>query len=111
MQYPDATSIRSMSMFDRLSSQSDPYILYISTDACSVCKSVYPKMAELAKAHGIEVYTIDAGEQPSISGQLLVFSVPTIIVMANQKEVYRESRFIRFDQLEHIMGSIIGEAA
>jgi len=35
-------------------------------------------------------------------GQHLVFTVPTIIVFSNEKEILRESRFIDFSKIERL---------
>ncbi len=102
MQYENATPITSVDMFESVKSQDKPLIFYISTDDCSVCKSIYPKMRDIVDSYQFDIYTIDATTQQDISGQLLVFSVPTIIMMINKKEVYRESRFIQFEQLKRL---------
>ena len=102
MQYDKATPITSVDMFEAIRAKDHPYIFYISTDDCSVCKAIYPKMEDIASQYGMDIYTIDASKHQDISGQLLVFSVPTIIVMFDRKEVYRESRFIQFDQLQRV---------
>ena len=59
-------------------------------------------MMDSISSYEVDVYSVDASRHQEIAGQLLVFSVPTIIVMVDQKEAYRESRFIQFDQFDRI---------
>lgn len=101
--------LTSLEMLDSLNQSNDPYILYVSTEDCNVCKSIFPKMMESIKNKKVDVYSIDASNHQEIAGQLLVFSVPTIIVMVDQKEAYRESRFIQFDQFDRICSIVCEE--
>lgn len=97
MELKDSIAVQSIDQLIEIQTQSTPYILYISTVDCNVCKAIYPKMMNLVQDTKIPVYSIDASVTPEISGQLLVFSVPTIILVDQQREVYRESRFIQFE--------------
>ncbi len=36
---------------------------------------------------------------PEVSGEFLVFTVPTILVFYDGKEIIRQSRFIQFEKL------------
>lgn len=76
-------------------------VLIGSTKACGVCVAIKPKMEALLerykKAKGVYVY-IDSVKE--ISGEFMIFTVPTIIVFAEGKEVHRESRIIDFKRLE-----------
>ncbi|MFS0578868.1 hypothetical protein [Brevibacillus sp. 179-C9.3 HS] len=40
---------------------------------------------------------------PFISGEFLVFTAPTILLFADGKEVFRQARFISFDELERVL--------
>lgn len=76
-------------------------VLIGSTKACGVCLAIKPKMKELLEQYpdtkGIYVY-IDSLKE--ISGEFMIFTVPTIIIFAQGKEVHRESRIIDFKRLE-----------
>lgn len=80
---------------DRLS------ILLISSYNCGVCISVEAKLDKLIQEfvevkEGIKV-KIDT--MPEVSGEFLVFTVPTILVFYDGKEIIRQSRFIQFEKL------------
>lgn len=101
--------LTSLETFEIVKEKNKPYIIYVSTEDCNVCKSIYPKMMDSISKYDVDVYSVDASNHQAIAGQLLVFSVPTIIVMANQKEVYRESRFIQFDQFSRVISHVCQE--
>lgn len=109
MHLQGSISLTSLEMFELVKESKNPYIMYVSTEDCNVCKSIYPKMMDSISKYDVEVYSIDASKNQEIAGQLLVFSVPTIIVMANQKEAYRESRFIQFDQFTRVISHLCQE--
>lgn len=99
MQLDKTIELKSVDQLLEIQTQDDPYVLYISTQDCNVCKAIHPKMVDVIN-NQMPIYSIDASVTPEISGQLLVFSVPTIILMNQQREVYRESRFIQFEQFK-----------
>jgi len=74
--------------------------LYISRQECTVCHSVLPKLRELL-IHYPEIYLghINANQVEAIAAKFLTFSVPTMILMVEQKEYLRADRFVRFDDL------------
>jgi thiol-disulfide isomerase/thioredoxin len=95
-------NIETKQQFDDLSTLTSPYILYFTTPTCNVCKSISPKLLKMVEEYPIDVYKIDISILEEIPAQLLIFSIPTILVMIDQKEVLREVRFIQFENLERI---------
>lgn len=108
MKLSETRPITSTLMLDELAESKKPYIIYVSTEDCNVCKSIFPKMMEVVADYDVPVYSVDASTHQEVAGQLLVFSVPTIIVMADQKELYKESRFIQFEQFKRICSLACG---
>ena len=77
-------------------------LLYFSSDSCSVCKVLKPKVAELLLEKFplmLSLY-VDIEKSPVISGQLRVFTIPTILIFFEGKEQVRYSRNISMHQLE-----------
>jgi thioredoxin 1 len=74
---------------------------YLSTPECNVCKVLKPKVIEMIEKDfpQIEFQYIDLNEAKEISGQLSVFSVPTILVYFEGKETIRVSRNIHLEEL------------
>ncbi|MCD8519330.1 MAG: thioredoxin family protein [Erysipelotrichaceae bacterium] len=88
--------------YEALSNLTKPYILYFTTPTCNVCKAISPKLLKLIEGYPINAYKVDVSVLEDIPAQLLIFNIPTIIVMIDQKEVLREVRFIQFENLERL---------
>lgn len=84
------------------------HILYFSSESCNVCHSVFPKLVELAEGYEIRIGRIDVNKNVKIAGQHLIFSIPTILVFNEGKEVLRESRFIDFGNVGRILEMLLG---
>jgi len=80
-------------------------ILYFSSRDCNVCHAVFPKLMNLVNDQSIKVLKIDINDHVEIAGQLLVFTVPTILMMYDSREVLRESRYIDFQKVERMLNS------
>lgn len=78
------------------------FILYFSSKGCNVCHSVFPKLIQLLKDHPIDIGRIDVDDSKKLAGQSLIFSIPTIIIFDEGREIHRESRFIDFLGLERL---------
>lgn len=74
---------------------------YLSTPECNVCKVLKPKVIEMIQLDFPEMNFcyVDLNEAKEISGQLSVFSVPTILVYFEGKEIIRASRNIHLGEL------------
>jgi len=79
-------------------------LLLVKTGNCGVCESVQFKMSELLKSYsrvkGMYMFKEDV---PEITAEYGVFSAPTLLLFVEGKEIYRVSRFVRFDELEHVL--------
>lgn len=77
-------------------------LLYFSSESCSVCKVLRPKVKELLQARfpHLTSYYIDIERSPMISGQFRIFTIPTILIFFDGKEQTRYSRNISMPQLE-----------
>ncbi|MFD3261230.1 thioredoxin domain-containing protein [Paenibacillus lentus] len=79
-------------------------LLLIKTSQCGVCESIQAKAASLLESHaavrGIYVFMEDA---PDTAAEYLALAAPTLLLFFQGKEVYRESRFVRFEELEQVL--------
>lgn len=77
-------------------------LFYVKAPDCGVCNVILDKVSRLADSHPTlcSFYTVIT-EEPLIAGQFLVYSGPTVLLMLDEKEVYRSSGFINLDELEH----------
>jgi len=102
----DSSSLRVH--IDDLKDRRTPLVLYFETPDCGVCHAIFPKLMKILNEYEIEVMKIDAVENPEIAGQHLVFTVPTILVLAEGKEMLRESRYIDFAKITRILDALHG---
>ena len=74
---------------------------YLSTLECNVCKVLKPKVIEMLEVDFpmISFCYVDLNEAKEISGQLSIFSVPTILVYFEGKETIRASRNMHIEEL------------
>ena len=92
----------------------EPLILYFSAEPCTVCHAMLPKlqkalleMGEAQEGQDYHLMVIESEQHPEICGQLLVFTVPTILIFWEGREILRESRFMDLNQVTRILSQII----
>lgn len=76
-------------------------ILYTTSPNCSVCHADYPKVEQLAQEYNISALHIDITEVPEASGQMNLFSSPTVILFYEGKEFHSQARIIDFEALSY----------
>jgi len=76
-------------------------IVYFSTPDCNVCKVLKPKVVELLEEDFPKFVFgyVDCDSNKITAAQNSVFTVPTLIVFAEGKEVLRKSRNISLTEL------------
>jgi len=75
-------------------------LLYLSTPDCNVCKVLRPKVEAMISEHPPWTFTyVNLNESPAYRGKWMVFTVPTILLLADGKEMNRFSRYIHLDEL------------
>lgn len=76
-------------------------VLIASTKDCSVCTAIKPRITQILNQYKkVKGIYIGIDSLPEASGEFMIFTVPTIILLIEGKEVHRESRFIDFKRLE-----------
>ena len=76
-------------------------VLYFSTPSCNVCKVLRPKVESLlAEEPPWHFQYMNTEESMEIAGQHLIFAVPTILLMAEGREIARLSRHFGMSELE-----------
>jgi thioredoxin-like negative regulator of GroEL len=89
-------------------------LVYFSGEHCNVCHALRPKFKELFNEQfpNIKQIFLDAQENPEISAQFQVLSLPTILVFLDGKEFIREGRTVSMhklqEQLERPYGMMFG---
>ncbi len=88
-------------VFDKIATEKG-VLLYFSSDSCSVCKVLKPKVAAMLQEKFPKMIShyVDIEKSPVISGQFRIFTIPTILIFFDGKEQARYSRTIGMQQLE-----------
>jgi thioredoxin 1 len=94
-------SPESLESFIEITKTNIAVCFYLSTPECNVCKVLKPKVIEMIESDfpGMNFCYVDLNEAKEISGQLSVFSVPTILVYFEGKETIRASRNMHLEEL------------
>ena len=73
-------------------------LYYISHEECNVCKVLLPRLEKILDNYKkVQPKYVDVHKIPMIKGELSAFTVPTIVVTLDGKEIIRESRYIQLD--------------
>ena len=76
-------------------------LLYFSTPSCNVCKVLRPKVEHLLQEHAPWHFQyVNTEEAMELAGQHLIFAVPTLLLMADGREIARLSRHFGMHELE-----------
>ncbi|MEG6567017.1 thioredoxin family protein [Thermoanaerobacterium saccharolyticum] len=76
-------------------------LLYFSTNDCGICTTLLPKLEIMLSNYAkISSGHVSIDELPAASSEFSVFTVPTVLLFVEGKEVIREARFISMDILE-----------
>ena len=83
--------------------QQELIILIAKTKTCAVCKPLGQKLKTFMEDYpSIPAYEVYLEDVSMFQGQHLVFTVPTILVFSEGKEILRESRFIDFKKIKRL---------
>ena len=99
---PPMEAIYNASELEGLKSSSKGLLVYFSSESCSVCKVLRPKVLVMLYSDfpGMKARYVDIELSPMIAGQLRVFTIPTLLLYFDGKEQHRFSRNISLNQLE-----------
>lgn len=82
--------------------------VYISREDCSVCHAVRPQVQSILENYPrIRSIQADADHIPEVAGDFTVFSVPALLLFAEKKELIREARFVKMDDLDRQFKRIV----
>lgn len=99
------SEITNMDMLEERINAQGLNIIYVYQTGCSVCNVLYPKITKLDKE--VSISRVNASVVPEIVGKLSVFTAPLVILFFNGKEIYREGKFIRLEELEHKINQVL----
>jgi thioredoxin 1 len=93
--------IQSIQEFEQVLAEQDAVLAYFSTEICSVCKVLKPKVIEMVKESfpKMKMVFIESDNFPELAAQNRVFAAPTIVVFFAGRETIRKSRAFGVDEL------------
>ncbi len=82
-------------------------MIQCKTHSCKVCLSIearFEKDAEIYKNWAMAHVFVD--DLALFRGTHSVYTVPTVLMFFEQKEIYRTSRFVEFDRLAYFVDAV-----
>jgi thiol-disulfide isomerase/thioredoxin len=74
------------------------------THSCSSCQTIARTLeTNLAYYHEIETYEVYVDDIDKFRGEYLIFSVPTVIIFSEGKELLRESRYMNYTKMDRLI--------
>ena len=95
-------AIQSIQEFEQLLAGQDAVLAYFSTEICSVCKVLKPKVSEMVSESFplMKMVFIESDKLPELAAQNRVFAAPTVVVYFAGRETIRKSRAFGIDELK-----------
>ena len=95
-------TIQSIQEFEQALAKNDAVLAYFSTEVCSVCKALKPKVAELIANEfpKMKMISVESDKLPILAAQNRVFTAPTVVIFFAGRETIRKSRAFGVDELK-----------
>jgi thiol-disulfide isomerase/thioredoxin len=95
-------TIRTIPEFDQLLAENDAVLAYFSTETCSVCHVLKPKVFEMISESfpQMKMIFVESDQSPELAAQYRVFTAPTVVVFFAGRETIRKSRAFGVDELK-----------
>lgn len=91
-----------------LALQNELSIIITKSKSCSVCNTVKGKLELIEDDYpDVAFYEVYIEDLPIIQGQFLIFTLPTVLVFNYNKELLRESRFVRMYKITNILDNYL----
>lgn len=95
--------------FDKqVANNSMPFVVAFFSPLCGLCQKIIPKIEELSgRCHNVEFGKIDITTNKKIPSKFKIFSLPTIIIFKNGKEIKRTSGDLSIPGLEKQIEALV----
>lgn len=78
-------------------------VILAKSHGCGVCEITKVQLDSLLPKYNLKIHEVYIDDLPEFRGEHLVFTVPTVLIFSNGKEMLRESRFIDLNKIERII--------
>lgn len=85
---------------NNLDIKKDKVLVDFSASWCGPCKMLSLVLDKVEEEKLIDIYKIDIDENDKLADEYKIYSVPTLIIFKNKKEVKRTSGYMSFDELK-----------
>ena len=101
-------TIKSYRDLQRIISENESLLVYLTAPDCSVCHADMPRVERLVEEMDFPSVQIDIAEVPEAAGQLTVFTAPVTLLFYRGRAYHREARMIDFNMLKKRMLELKG---
>lgn len=84
--------------------QKDFVMIVAKTKACATCAMIVPHLNNnLQRLQDFKQYQVFVDDVDEFRGKYVIFSVPTVLIFNEGKEILRESRFINIGKVNRLI--------
>ncbi len=82
----------------------DFVMVIAKSHTCTACQSILGMLEQnVPNLDQIDIYNIYIDDIDQFRGEHLIFSVPTVLIFSNGKELLRESRYINYSKVARLI--------
>merc|ERR1711879_331519 len=79
-------------------------MILAKSHTCSICNTIQNTLERaIPNLDQIEIHSIYIDDIDQFRGDHLIFSVPTVLIFSEGKELLRESRYINYDKITRLI--------
>ncbi len=94
-----------METFADLITSPTPVLVDIYADWCAPCKAMAPVLEQVKKMQGdsLRIIKVNIDRNPQIARHYAVYSVPTLLIFKNGKQLWRQSGILSAAELNKVI--------
>ncbi len=96
-------TIQSIQEFEQILAGHEAVLIYFSTENCSVCTVLKPKISEMISEEfpKMKMFFAESDQLPELAAHNRIFTAPTVVVFFAGRETIRKSRAFGIDELKN----------
>jgi predicted thioredoxin/glutaredoxin len=95
--------IKTMNQAEKVIKQ-DFVMLIAKTHTCTICNTILDTLKNnVPNLDQVEIHNIYIDDVDEFRGQHTIFSVPTVLIFSEGKELLRESRYINYSKIQRLI--------